>query len=119
MAETRLSRSLFLAAPLVASMTLAACGDSGRSAKAHTSVAKAEVSTTLPASDVSDEFLLATATAAAEAASVPHPVAVGVVAPPPEPVLPPPAVTDNAMTNAMMNESAPAGSASNGSANRQ
>jgi hypothetical protein len=114
MAETRLRRSLFIAGPLIASMTLAACGDSGRSAKAHTSVAKAEVSTTLPASDVSDEFLLATATAAAEAASVPHPVAVQVVAPPPEPVLPPPA------PSAITNETAPpAGSGSNSSANRQ
>jgi hypothetical protein len=112
MAETRSRGSLFLAGPLVASMALAACDDASRSARAHTAVAKAEVSTELPASEVSDEFLLATATAAAEAASVPHPVAVGVVAPPPEP---PPAAD-----NAMMNGAAPpADSGSNASGNGQ
>jgi hypothetical protein len=112
MAETRWRRSLILAGPLIASMTLAACDDATRSARAHTSVAKAEVSTKLPASDVSDEFLLATATAAAEAASVPHPVAVGVVAPPPEPPEP--------LDNAMMNEAAPPlNSGSNASGNGQ
>lgn len=95
MTEARLRRSLYLAGPLLASMTLAACGDKDRSARAHTSVAKAEVSTKLPASEVSDEFLLATATAAAQAASVPKPVAVGVVVPPPEP----PPASDNATMN--------------------
>ena len=100
MTEARLRLSLFLVAPLVASMTLAACDDATRSARANTSVAKAEVSTKLPASEVSDEFLLATATAAAEAASVPHPVAVGVVVPPREPPPPPP-------DNATMNQAAP------------
>ena len=111
MTETTLRRFLFLAGPLVASMTLAACGDANRSARANTSVAKAEVSTKLPASEVSDEFLLATATAAAEAASVPHPVAVGVVVPPPEPAAP---------DNAMINQAAPpADSGSKASGNGQ
>ena len=112
MTEARLRRSLFLAGPLVAAMTLAACGDKDRSARAHTSVAKAEVSTKLPASEVSDEFLLATATAAAEAASVPHPVAVGVVVPPPEP----PPAPDNAMIN---QAAPPADSGSKGGGNGQ
>lgn len=112
MAETRMRRSLFLAGPLVVSMTLTACdNDAYRSARANTSLAKAEVSTKLPASKVSDEFLLATATAAAEAASVPHPVALEVVAPPPAP--PPPS-----SGNAVMNEASEDG-ASNASGNGQ
>ena len=114
MAETRSMRSISLAGPLIASMTFAACDNATRSARAQTSVAEAEVSTRLPASEVSDEFLLATATVAAEAASVPHPVAVGVVAPPSEP--PAPVAPDNAM----MNEAAPpADGGSNANGNGQ
>ena len=96
MAEARLMRSLFLAGALIASTAVAGCDDSTRSARASTAVSEAEVSTRLPASEVSDQFLLATATVAAEAVSVPHPVAAAVVAPPPDP---PPVAPDNAMTN--------------------
>jgi hypothetical protein len=95
MAENRLLRSIALTGWLIASMTLMGCDDTRRTARASTSVAEAEVSTELPPSQVSDEFLQATATVAAEAASVPHPVAAAVVVPP-EP-LPPP--QDNASTN--------------------
>jgi hypothetical protein len=98
MAETRLMRPIFLAGLPIALLTFAACDEAPRSARASTAVAEAEIKTRLPESEVSDEFLLATATAAAEAASVPHPVAVGVVAPPPEP--PPAVAPDNAMSNA-------------------
>jgi hypothetical protein len=94
MAEKRLLRSIALTGWLIASMTLIGCNDTRRTAHASTSVAEAEVSTKLPASQVSDEFLQATATVAAEAASVPHPVAAAVVVPPP-----PPPVQDNAATN--------------------
>jgi hypothetical protein len=101
MAETRSMRPIFLAGLPIALLTFAACDEAPRSARASTAVAEAEIKTRLPESEVSDEFLLATATAAAEAASVPHPVAVGVVAPPPE--LPPAVVP----ANAMINEAAP------------
>ena len=71
---------------LAASMALSGCDDNGmRTVEAKTSVAEARVSTRLPPSEVSDDFLLATATVAAEAASVPHPVAAAVVAEPPPP----------------------------------
>jgi hypothetical protein len=97
MAESRSIRPLVLAGLPIACLALVACGDAPRSARASTAVAEAEISTKLPASEVSDEFLMATATAAAEAASIPHPVAVGVVAPPPEPVAP--MAPDNAVAN--------------------
>ncbi len=102
MAETRSIRPLFLAGLAVVALAFAGCNnDSPRKVHAKTAVAEAEISTRLPPSEVSDEFLLATATAAAEAASVPHPVAVGVVAPPPEPA--PVVAPGNATTNAQSN----------------
>lgn len=91
---------------LAASMSLLGCEDNDiRSVEAKTTVAQARVSTRLPPSEVSDEFLLATATVAAEAASVPHPVAAAVVAEPPLPPPPPanamPTAPDNTATNQM------------------
>jgi hypothetical protein len=83
MAGTRLPRSLALAGLLIASMSLIGCEAAKRTARARTTVAEAEVSTELPPSQVSDEFLQATASLAAESASVPHPVAAAVVVPPP------------------------------------
>ena len=88
---------------LAASMALLGCDDNGmRTVEAKTSVAEARVSTRLPPSEVSDDFLLATATVAAEAASVPHPVAAVVVT---EPATPPanamPTPPDNTATNQM------------------
>ena len=105
MAGTRLVRSIAFTSSLMASMALVGCDDARRTAHASTTVAEAEVSTELPPSQVSDEFLQATATVAAEAASVPHPVAAAVVVPP-EPA---PPVQDNAATNQ------PAPAADNGS----
>ena len=114
MAETRSMRSISLAGPLIASMTFAACDNATRSARAQTSVAEAEVSTRLPASEVSDEFLLATATGCGTLAASAATVAVGVVAPPSEP--PAPVAPDNAM----MNEAAPpADGGSNANGNGQ
>lgn len=105
MARTSLLPSIAVMGSLAASMALIGCDDVGRrTAHAETSVAKAEVSTELPPDQVSDEFLQATATVAAEAASVPHPVAAAVVAPvePPHAVAPPPALPqDNATANRM------------------
>ena len=88
---------------LAASMALLACDDDRmRSVEAKTTKAEARVSTKLPPSEVSDDFLLATATIAAEAASVPHPVAAVVVT---EPATPPanamPTPPDNTATNQM------------------
>ena len=79
-------------------MALLGCDNGRRTAHASTTVAKAEVSTELPPSEVSDEFLQATATVAADAVSIPHPVAAAVVVPTPEP-LPPP--SNNGSTNQM------------------
>jgi hypothetical protein len=104
MAGTRLPRSLALTGSLIVSMSLIGCEDAKRSAHASTTVAEAKVSTELPPSQVSDEFLQATASVAAEAASVPHPVAAAVVVPP----LPLP--ENNAATNALAH---PAGNGSN------
>lgn len=110
MAGTRLLRSTALAGALIVSTALVGCNDTRRTAHARTAVAEAKVWTELPANEVSDEFLLATATVAAEAASVPHPVAAAVVVPPP----PPP--QGNAATNA----AAPApGNASTAAGNGQ
>lgn len=112
MAGTGLLRSIALTGSLIASIALIGCNDTRRTARATTTVAKAEVSTELPPSQVSDEFLQATATVAAEAASVPHPVAATVVVPPE----PPPPSQDNATTN----QSAPASdNASNAAGNAQ
>lgn len=97
MTRIGLLRSIALTGSLLASTTLVACDDAKRTARASTAVAEAEVSTELPASEVSDEFLQATATVAAEAASVPHPVAAAVVVPP-EP--PPPPQNDAAANQA-------------------
>lgn len=99
MAEKRLLRSIALTGSLIASIALIGCDDARRTARASTSVAEAEVSTELPPSQVSDAFLQATATVAAEAASVPHPVAAAVVVPPEPPPLAPPPPQDNAATN--------------------
>jgi hypothetical protein len=88
-----MSRSIGLTGMLIAAIGLIGCEGAKRTARASTTVAKAEVSTELPPSQVSDEFLQATALVAAEAASVPHPVAATVVVPPP----PPP--EDNMATN--------------------
>ena len=95
MAGTGLLRSIALTSSVIVSMALVGCNDARRTAHASTTVAEAEVSTKLPPSQVSDDFLQATALVAAEAASVPHPVAAVVVAPP-EPLPPSP---DNAATN--------------------
>lgn len=95
MTGTGLLRSFALAGSLVASLSLLGCNDTRRTAHASTTVAKAEVSTELPPSQVSDEFLQATATVAADAVSVPHPVAAAVVVPPPEPLPPPPSNNDS------------------------
>ena len=66
---------------LTASMALLGCdANEMRTIEAKTPMAEARVSTRPPPSEGSDEFLLATATVAAEAASVPHPVAAAVVA---------------------------------------
>ena len=94
---------------LAASMALLACDDDRmRSVEAKTTKAEARVSTKLPPSEVSDDFLLATATVAAEAASVPHPVAAAVVAEPPVPAPPPanamPTAPDDTATNQMPSE---------------
>jgi hypothetical protein len=114
MEEQRLLRSIALSASLIASIVLISCDDSRRTARASTSVAKAEVSTELPPSQVSDEFLQATATVAAEAASAPHPVAAAVVVQAEPPPLPPP------QDNAMNNQPAPAAdNDSNAAANAQ
>jgi hypothetical protein len=82
MAGTRLPRSLALTGLLIASTSLIGCEGAKRTAHASTTVAEAKVSTDLPPSQVSDEFLQATALVAAQAASVPHPVAAAVVVPP-------------------------------------
>ena len=112
MAGTGLLRSIALTGSLIVSIALVSCDDTGRMARASTTVAEAEVSTELPPSQVSDEFLQATATVAAEAASVPHPVAAAVVVPPE----PPPPSQDNAATN----QPAPASdNASNAAGNAQ
>ena len=109
MAGTRLLRSIALTSSLMVSIALVGCNDARRTAHASTTVAEAEVSTELPPSQVSDEFLQATATVAAEAASVPHPVAAAVV-------VPPPPSQDNAATN----QPAPASdTASNAAGNAQ
>ena len=109
MAGTRLLRSIALTSSLMVSIALVGCNDARRTAHASTTVAEAEVSTELPPSQVSDEFLQATATVAAEAASVPHPVAAAVV-------VPPPPSQDNAATNQV----APASdNASNAAGNAQ
>ena len=114
MAGTGLLRSIALTGSLIVSIALIGCNDTRRTARASTSVAEAEVSTELPPSQVSDEFLQATATVAAEAASVPHPVAAAVVVPPEPP--PPPPPQDNAATN----QPAPASdTASNAAGNAQ
>jgi len=84
---------------LIASMALLGCDNGRRTAHASTTVAKAEVSTELPPSQVSDEFLQAAATVAADAVSIPHPVAAAVVVPTPEPLPPPP--SNNGSTNQM------------------
>ena len=94
---------------LAASMALLGCDDNGmRTVEAKTPMAEARVSTRLPPSEVSDDFLLATATIAAEAASVPHPVAAAVVAEPPVPAPPPanamPTAPDDTATNQMPSE---------------
>ena len=91
---------------LAASMALLGCDDNGmRTVEAKTPMAEARVSTRLPPSEVSDDFLLATATIAAEAASVPHPVAAVVVT---EPATPPanamPTAPDDTATNQMPSE---------------
>jgi hypothetical protein len=109
MPRTELPRSIALASALIASTTLIACNDSRRTARASTTVAEAQVSTNLPASEVSDEFLLATATVAAEAASVPHPVAAAVVVPPRQP--PPSDAAANQAAPAAHNASGAAGNA--------
>ena len=109
MAGTRLLRSIALTSSLMVSIALVGCNDARRTAHASTTVAEAEVSTELPPSQVSDEFLQATATVAAEAASVPH----AAVVVPPEPA---PPVQDNAGTN----QPAPAAdNASNAAGNAQ
>lgn len=111
MAETGLLRSIALMGSLIVSIALIGCNDARRTARASTTVAEAQVSTKLPPSQVSDDFLQATATVAAEAASVPHPVAAAVVVPPE----PPPPSQDNAATNqpasASENDSNAAGNA--------
>ncbi|WP_334161946.1 hypothetical protein [Phenylobacterium sp.] len=62
---------------------LAACGDKERSAEAETPVAEAEVSTTLPESQVSDQQLQNAAEGAAAAAETPQGSSTAVVISPP------------------------------------
>ncbi len=56
-----------------AALTLSACGSDERSATAETSVAEAEITTTMPEGAVSDAQLEATANRAAANASQPAP----------------------------------------------
>jgi hypothetical protein len=80
--------AIFIA--LAAPLALAGCGDKGRKAEAETPTSHAEVSTRLPASDVSDEFLKATAQVAADAVAIPHTEEVVVTpAPAPSVAIPP------------------------------
>ena len=94
---------------LAASMALLGCDDNGmRTVEAKTPMAEARVSTRLPPSEVSDDFLGSTARVAQEAGSVAQQVGAAVVAEPPEPSTPPgnamPTAPDDTATNQMPSE---------------
>lgn len=71
------------AAALLAAGLLAACGDKERTAEANVGGAEAEVSTTLPESQVTDQQLQNTAEGAATAASTAQGSSTAVVVSPP------------------------------------
>ena len=74
----------FAAAALIAGAgSLAACGDKERSAEAETPIAEAEVTTTLPESQVSDQQLQNAAEGAVAAAETPQGSSTAVVVSPP------------------------------------